>query len=253
MRILAPDRRHGPNGQRVEKPCTVTFRMPRSPDSQRTRRHAVAPDCTRAQTVYSRGKRRRKRIVPVRGTNRSRDSRLTTQDSPHCGGESVMLTWSPGAIPFIGRGSYAWRKSIRYVSRSPGWTVPEPLTTIANPASDTAGTTASARKAPIAVTDRSSLLPCDLPPLVCARLTCQGSTRHRAGKSKTVRIGPDGCGLEDRDARFDSRVRRPRSQSRRLRPRSRAAEAPCPGRPYLRSPRLSCVARRPPAAAKPQR
>jgi hypothetical protein len=83
----------------------VMFRMPRSPDAQPTRRHPVAaPDCTREQTVYSRGKRRRKRIVPHRGTNRSRDTRFTTQTPPHRGGESVMLTWSPGAIPFIDRG-----------------------------------------------------------------------------------------------------------------------------------------------------
>jgi hypothetical protein len=106
---LAPDRRHEPKGQPFEKPCTVTFRIPRSPGCQRIRRHAVAPDCAREQTVYSRGKRSRTRVVPLRGTNRSRDSRRTTQNAPHAGGDSVMLTWSPGAIPFLDRGSYAWR------------------------------------------------------------------------------------------------------------------------------------------------
>jgi hypothetical protein len=113
-RPLAPERRQGPKGQRLENPCTVILRMARSPGAHRIRRHAVPmPDWAREQTVYSRGKRRRKRTVPLRGTKRLRDSRFTTQKSPHLGGESVMLTWSPGAIPFLDRGSYAWRKSIR--------------------------------------------------------------------------------------------------------------------------------------------
>jgi hypothetical protein len=44
--------------------------------------------------------------------------------------------------------------------------LPEPRTTIANPASDTAGTTVSASNAPIAATDGSSLLACDFPPFL---------------------------------------------------------------------------------------
>src|SRR3954451_9600619 len=85
-----PERRHTCDGQRGKKPWTTTWMTPRSAEGQGSRSHAVPEhDCAGAHTVYSRGKRNRRCIRPLRGTKTPRESRLTTHGLQHAGGKRV--------------------------------------------------------------------------------------------------------------------------------------------------------------------